>query len=248
MPTAAWWPSAWGDAGGDRPSESLWLAAGCLFTYGEWVHEVPYDPKIYFRGEEDSLLIRSYTHGWDMFSPIRNVVYHEYNDLSNASTRSDRTLHWEDHGDHGDRTDYTFLLQLQAGIGIGPERSIDDYQRYFGVDFAQRLIEDRTRRGVVGGASSELDGASRKRSFILNTEGIAPRDDYKVWVFALLNAEGEEICRDDIHEDAIISLRRNIYTVSDAEVLAQGPAQYVLWPLLQDGTFLERRQEWIQWL
>ena len=223
------------------PTPSLWLAAGFLFTYGSWVNEVPYDPKIYFKGEEDSLLIRSYTHGWDLFSPSRNVLFHEYNDVSSDETRSERPLHWEDHGQKF--IDYGFLHLLQAGVGIGPERTIEEYQRHFGVDFERRAIAQRTRRGLAGEQPEMV-----AHSFTLNTEGLERRDDYRTWVFALLDAEGEEIHRDDIYEHAVLNLQNNLYTIDDPELLAKGPTQYVLWPLLHDGTFLERRQEPIEWL
>ena len=39
-----------------------WLSAHFIFTDGS-VEEVPYDPDLYFHGEEPSLAARSYTHG-----------------------------------------------------------------------------------------------------------------------------------------------------------------------------------------
>ena len=223
-----------------EPTPSLWLAAGFLFTYGEWVREVPYDPKIYFKGEEDTLLIRSYTQGWDVFSPSRNLLFHEYNDVSNDTTRSARPLHWEDHEERA--LEYGFLHLLQSGVGVGPMRTIEQYQRHFGVDFAARTIEDRTRRGVVGEQPDAVE-----RSLILDTDGLERRDDYRLWVFALLDADGVEIHRDDIYEHAVLSFQRNLYTIDDPELLAKNPTEYVLWPVLLDGTFLERRRLPIRW-
>lgn len=90
--------------------------------------------------------------------------------------------------------------------------------------------------------------APRTPSFDLRTEGYERRDDYKCWVFALLNGHGEEIFRGDIYDPAILGLETRRYTITDQKILLAGPVQYVLWPLLRDGTFLERRQESIKWV
>jgi hypothetical protein len=40
--------------------------------------EVPYDPHLpfLFFGEESSMAVRMWTHGWDFFSPPHHVIYH----------------------------------------------------------------------------------------------------------------------------------------------------------------------------
>ena len=76
-----------------HPEPAAWLSAHFIFTDGSWVEEVPYDPDLYFHGEEPSLAARSYTHGWDLFAPHINPCWHEY-------TRAYRVdhKHWDDHG------------------------------------------------------------------------------------------------------------------------------------------------------
>lgn len=61
------------------PIPSLFLAAGFIFAPGSWVTDVPYDPELFFIGEEVSLSIRSYCQGYRMFSPGCHVVAHLYN-------------------------------------------------------------------------------------------------------------------------------------------------------------------------
>ena len=39
---------------------------------------VPYDPTLYFLGEEITLAVRAYTHGYDLFHPSETIVWHEY--------------------------------------------------------------------------------------------------------------------------------------------------------------------------
>ena len=66
------------------------LAAGFLFTIGSFVEEVPYDPELYFFGEEIAMTLRAYTHGYDLFHPHQVLVWHDY-------VRSYATRHWDDH-------------------------------------------------------------------------------------------------------------------------------------------------------
>mgnify|MGYP001217137351 FL=1 len=48
-------------------SHGYLIAAGCLFSSGEFVREIPYDYDYYFYGEEISLMIRAFTRGFGIF-------------------------------------------------------------------------------------------------------------------------------------------------------------------------------------
>ena len=71
----------------ERPSlagtpmlEPFW-AAGFSFSRGHWVVRVPYDPYLpyIFQGEEISMGMRAWTHGYDFYAPaVPTVIYHEY--------------------------------------------------------------------------------------------------------------------------------------------------------------------------
>ena len=43
------------------------MAAGCIFTRGRFVEDIPYDPNYYFYGEELSMALRAFTHGFSFF-------------------------------------------------------------------------------------------------------------------------------------------------------------------------------------
>ncbi len=54
-------------------------ASKLILTTLAYVHrEVPYDPHMQFLffGEETTMTVRLWTHGWDFFVPPQNVVYH----------------------------------------------------------------------------------------------------------------------------------------------------------------------------
>lgn len=128
------------------------------FTDAEFINEVQYDPRIYFGGytEETSLSVRAYTHGYDMFSPYRTVMWHEY-------SRGYRVKHWDDHGHKNENVKTTsgerdilarnLTRQLfrqeehkipEGRYGLGSHRTLHDYEVYGGFDFANCKIQDHT--------------------------------------------------------------------------------------------------------
>ena len=61
---------------GDRLSkQDNALEAAAKFTLGIWNEEVRQDPEHLYTGEELALSIRSFTHGYDLFNPSRNVAW-----------------------------------------------------------------------------------------------------------------------------------------------------------------------------
>ena len=72
-----------------KPIPSRFFSAHFTFTSGQFCLEVPHDPEFYFHGEEITLAVRAYTHGYDLFHPHKVVAWHEY-------TRKGRTKHWDD--------------------------------------------------------------------------------------------------------------------------------------------------------
>jgi hypothetical protein len=137
---------------GPTPKATAFCAAGFLFGPAQWIKEVPYDPHLYFIGEETSLAVRLYTHGWDVFTPTDVLLYHDYND------RPDRPRHWHDRPDWVRFNGRSIarvrhLLGVEASLdpevlrdleryGLGDRRSLADYQEFAGIDFKARLIRE----------------------------------------------------------------------------------------------------------
>lgn len=59
------------------PVPSMLWAAGFSFSYGHMIQNVPYDPSLHFVfiGEELSMAVRLYTHGYDVFAPNHHLVF-----------------------------------------------------------------------------------------------------------------------------------------------------------------------------
>lgn len=125
------------------------IAAGFFFCPGSFVKELPFDPELphLFQGEEILLSARFYTHGWDVFTPNENVIFHQY-------TREDAPKFWDDkqiftvNADEDAHTKVKQYLQLTGGdrplpdhlsknmskYGLGSKRTIQDFYKFSGVD------------------------------------------------------------------------------------------------------------------
>lgn len=72
-----------------KPKPTYLFSAHFVFTRGQFIRDVPYDPELYFHGEEATMAARAYTHGYDMYHPHKVIAWHEY-------TRNGRRKHWDD--------------------------------------------------------------------------------------------------------------------------------------------------------
>ena len=81
-----------------RPLRARFVSAGFLFAPGSFVTEVPYDPELYFLGEEVSMTLRAFTHGYDLYHPCVTIVWHDY-------VRRNGVRHWDDHTEANQASD-----------------------------------------------------------------------------------------------------------------------------------------------
>ena len=131
------------------PEAARFLSGHFIFTYGKFVKEVPYDPQFYFHGEESSLAVRAFTHGYDLFHLHRPWFWHQY-------TRAKSSKHWDDISKWEKLNTKSFkrfkeLLGVDGvkrkhftKYGLGKERSLADYERYSGIRFKDRKVQQDT--------------------------------------------------------------------------------------------------------
>ncbi len=115
------------------PVPAQFLALGFLFTEGRFNREVPFDPGVYFFGDEITTGLRAYCHGYDFFHPHRVLAWHAYD-------RNTRGAHWNDHADWRvrDRGSMLRVRRILRGRSyrdypLGTRRSIAAYERWIGM-------------------------------------------------------------------------------------------------------------------
>lgn len=135
------------------PPPNAFVSAGMIFGPARLIEAVPYDPALYFYGEETTYAARLWTSGFDLYNPDRLLLYHLY-----KTTGHTMPTHWGDHSDWTalDRTSIaraTGLLSSSADLGrygLGHERSLADYQTWAGVDFIAKTIQPHAIKGLFG--------------------------------------------------------------------------------------------------
>jgi GT2 family glycosyltransferase len=133
-----------------EPVLARFYSAHFCFADGCFAKEVQHDPEYYFHGEEISIAVRAFTHGYDLFHPHKTIVWHEY-------TRKGRTKHWDDDKEwwkknsschlrnkklfemDGEKRDIDF-----GTYGFGQVRTLEDYEKYAGICFKKRAIQKHT--------------------------------------------------------------------------------------------------------
>lgn len=136
------------------PIPARHYSAHFAFTIGRFTVEVPHDGKLYFFGEEPSLAVRAFTHGYDLFHPHEVLLWHQYE-------REAASKHWTDHETwyFHDRRSAVRVQQLLGvdGVacttdfglyGLGRERTLAEFTRYSGIDYGRRVVSAHARANL----------------------------------------------------------------------------------------------------
>lgn len=162
-----------------NPTPTAYIAAGFLFAPSGIIGDVPYDPHIYFQGEEITLAARLWTHGWDLFTPNRHVIYHDYTQRPRKVRHWDDQTNWSVMNKLSERRVRHLLsgadLETSAGsrdealvdldkFGLGGARSLADYEAFCGVRFSVGEINS-SRLALAPDPTSDGEGQRRERIF-----------------------------------------------------------------------------------
>lgn len=140
------------------PAPTAFIAAGCLFAPAHVFKQIPYDPYIYFHGEEITYAARLWTHGYNLYLPNQGFMWHDYLNLNK------RPLHWQEHTEWelkdqlaqqrclhvlriNKATDVRAIYQLEQ-YGMGFERSVEDYLHFAGLDLKHQIIHPKAQSGL----------------------------------------------------------------------------------------------------
>jgi hypothetical protein len=240
----------------NRPLRARFLAAGFLFAPGRFVEEVPYDPELYFMGEESTMTVRAFTHGYDLFHPAQTIIWHEY-------IRADAKKHWCDHTDPADvstlwtkldetsRRKIGLLLSGEPvqNFGLGQVRTLKEYEAYAGLSFRHRKAQGYTLRGgEPPNPDSRADWPSNIYSWIAKIKFTAQQlpegslADPTLWSLSITDSMGYEVCHRDVGPQELAPL---VGVTGELAIICEFPSDtmpvnWTLWPLTQSGQWLRK--------
>ncbi len=240
-----------------EPVTARFYSAHFAFTLGKFSVEVQHDPEFYFHGEEISIAVRAYTHGYDLFHPHKVVIWHEY-------TRKGRTKQWDDDKDWVNKNNLSHQKNRQlfgmdgeevtmdfSKYGFGTERTLRDYEIYSGLLFSKRAVQqytlDKNYPPNPHIFETEEELLSSYASIFKHCIDVGftqvPEKDYEFWVVAFHDENDETIFRKDadINEinmmmndpDGYCKVWREFQT-------AHKPKYWVVWPYSTSKGWCER--------
>ena len=206
-----------------EPVTARFYSAHFCFTLGEFSKEVQHNPNYYFHGEEISIAVRAYTHGYDLFHPHKVLIWHEY-------TRKGRTKQWDDDPRWGEKNNVSHLTnrklfgmdgETQEGhdgpYGFGKERTLRDYERYSGLLFSKRAIQqytiDKQYPPNPYAYDSEEDWINSFSSIFKHCIDVGyasvPENDYDFWVVAFHDEKDNTLFRKDADPNEIQNMKND---------------------------------------
>ncbi|MGK7958534.1 MAG: GlcNAc-transferase family protein [Crocosphaera sp.] len=136
------------------PQPGAFVSGHFIFADASIIEEVPYDPDIYFTGEEVLLAARAWTRGWDIYYPHKTLCWHYYN------SGNKRPLHWQDHQKWWTQNQvseqrFRQIMGMESSskqfgvYGLGKTRTLAEYEEVAGVKFQQRSKESAPQSGSL---------------------------------------------------------------------------------------------------
>jgi len=229
-----------------EPIPARFYSAHFAFASGTFVTEVPHDPEYYFHGEEISIAVRAYTWGYDLYHPHKIIAWHEY-------TRKNRTKQWDDDKSWGGKNANSHkrnrkLFEMDGEVkdidfgvyDFGKVRSVEDYERYAGLSFKKRAVQQYTLDNKLA-PNPPLYGQEFEDSFLkifkhcidVHIGSFDKEMDYDFWAVIFEDKDNKPLNRVDLLENEI----RNHLNTNDQFVkiwrtfdTMEKPAKWIVWP------------------
>jgi len=236
---------SWDDASSPLPAR--FYSAHFAFTLGKFAKEVQHDPDYYFHGEEISIAVRAYTHGYDLFHPNKVVCWHEY-------TRKGRTKHWDDDKEWGKRNSDCHLKNRKlfgmdgekqdidfGKYGFGKVRTLKDYEKYAGLSFSKRAIRQDVKDNKPPSETNQSISDEEFNDSLLSifkhcidiSYSQVPENDYDFWAVIFKDEQDQDIFRQDAIPDEIHRMKNDPdgYCKVWREFQTQiTPKKWIVWP------------------
>jgi hypothetical protein len=241
-----------------EPVTSRFYSAHFCFTLGEFSNEVQHDPEFYFHGEEISIAARAYTHGYDLFHPHKVLIWHEY-------TRKGRVKQWDDDKEWGKKNEICHKKNRQLfgmdgesseGVdfgkyGFGTERTLMDYEKYSGLLFERRAIQQYVIDKKYPPSPYDFQNEEEWRNSFAQIfkhcidvgYSQVPETDYDFWVVAFHDENDETIFRKDADKGEIERMKNDpdgYCKVWREFQTSHKPKYWVVWPYSTSKGWCER--------
>jgi len=243
-----------------KPLMSRFFSGHFVFVDGNWIREVPYDPFLFFHGEEGSLAVRSWTSGYDLFNPHIQIAFHEYTRNYREGMKIwDKNSNWielntKSHLRHRKLFEMDGAIKdIDFGVyDFGKERSLEEYERFAGIRFKTRGVQRWTLDNRS--APNPNDHWRTKEEYDNSFEQIfrhcidiyrhsLKESDYLFIAVIFKDDEGKEIYRKDLNENEVTHLLSsskgdwlNIWSQFHYSGL---PASWLVWPYSKSKEWME---------
>jgi len=228
-----------------EPIPARFYSAHFAFTLGKFAIEVQHDPEFYFHGEEITIAIRAFTHGYDLFHAHKIIAWHEY-------TRKNRIKQWDDDSEWGKRNTRTHektrkLLGIDGEsyeteeetfnkYGLGRQRTTADWERHSGIRLRDRGVQSYTlqNKNAPNPEVEDYDNSflpTFKHCInVLRTH--FTKTDYEYIAVILEDKDGTGLYRKDYNADELKNLMKQDGDWIDIWVDARTakPYKWIVWP------------------
>ena len=231
-----------------QPLPARFYSAHFAFSVGKFAKEVKHDPNYYFHGEEINIAVRAFTHGYDLFHPHKVLCWHEY-------TRKGRTKQWDDDSDWVTRNNTCHLRNRKlfemdgekrdidfGEFGFGKQRTLKDYEKYSGLCFSKRAIQQRVldHKPPPDPDTSYLSDEEFESKLLHVFKhcidigyGQVPENDYDFWAVAFRDKNGKDLYRQDANPDEINGMKNDpdgYCKVWREFQTKEKPHDWIVWP------------------
>ena len=222
-----------------EPIPARFYSAHFAFTLGIFAEEVQHDPQFYFHGEEITIAVRAFTHGYDLFHPNKVIAWHEY-------TREGRTKQWDDDPIWGERNTKTHQKVRQLlGVdgtpctpcnkksfgkyGLGEKRTLQDWEKYAGIRFEDRAIQESTSKNLPPMERDEPYLPKVKEIIQFNRNKLL-YEDYTFWALIFEDEQGNSLFREDLQEQEIKKYLKMDRIGIWKQYNGRKPYKWIVWP------------------
>lgn len=233
-----------------EPKRCPWIAGGFVFAKAGYDMDIPFDPDMYFCGDELPIALRAYTHGYTSYAPRKMYVLHWYSRPTRTMPDDRSPAVKAKRESEKERLMALFGMTPPGrkppdlgAYGLGSERSLEDFERDSGVSLRNNSV---LYRALAGYYYDDYEDGREGYGDIVANEAMSERDRIrsaayeamrreKIYVIMPCGDESEtKACMDSARSTAARPLRLRFITVAE-ESAAKNFTQIVS-KIIPDGS------------